>query len=365
MGISIAILLAALAYLYISDPRYGLTNPVLFMFPILGALVLVVAVTYEMEKLSMIMKTIFLVSRSRYQESIDTSDKILKSWPEDYGAMYSKAYALNMLNKQNEQLELLDQLIEKKSNKTREMATLNLKANALLQLKRYDEAGELIEAVFKKDSKNEDALYNKAVLLSKTSYRQESIKYYEDSLKIINEKLLKHGSIFKKIRRPKNLWDIELAELLTKKGIIHGKLYQYSEALENFSEALELNPENSAALNNKGYTLAKIGQYEEALKCVNESIGLYSESVHALDSKGYILTMMGNPEEALKFYQKAIEIEPWDEEKYYHKAKAHEKLRQHDMALKCYDKVLELNPNCQPAKTAKDRLNGILSNIIR
>lgn len=348
------VLLTVSAVIFILGQSYDLISIGTYMVLVIGALLFAVFYSYEMGKLSLTVESISLIWTSKFHESIDNLDKILKSWPEDYTALYLKSHVLGILGKRNEQLEILNRLTEKKSNKTMKINTLNLKAIVFLQLKEYGEAEKIMENILKEDPENENTLFNRGLMLSRLGYKQKSVKYYEDSLEIVDKKVLKYKkSKLKKIRCPENIWNIELTELLAKKGIVHGRLHQYSEALESFNEVLKINSKDSMAWNGKGYLLAKLGQYDEALKCIDSSLKLFPENAYALDSKGYALSGLGKPEEALKYFQKAIEIEPLDEERYYHKGKAYEKLGQYKDALECFDKVLELNPYCEPAKKSR------------
>lgn len=362
LSIVIALLLAASILFSILNQTYGLISIGTYIFPILGALVLVTVFVPQMKKATMVLESNYSIGMSKLWESIDISDNILESYPEDKDALYFKAYALHFLEKHDEQLALLDKIIEKKPKKAIKVITLNLKVFALLKLRKYDEAEESIESILKEDPKNVDTIFCKAYLLSKLGYKQESIEYYKDSLELINKELLKYKkSTIKKIRFPNNLWNLELSGIWAKKGDIHYKLKQYNESLECFNEVLKLNSEFFLVWNNKSFLLAKLGQYYEALKCVDKSLELYP-SAEALCSKGYVLAESGKPKEALKYYQKAIEINSLDEEKYYHKGRAHQELQQYTESLNCYNKTLELNPNCEAAKKAKDKLLKLMEN---
>ncbi|MEN6294019.1 MAG: tetratricopeptide repeat protein [Methanobacterium sp.] len=299
---------------------------------------------------------------SKFQEADVILNKILESHPKDFFANYLKANLLSEFGEYNEMLDLLNLLLEEKLNEEQKNDSLNLKVSALLGLGRYDEAEDIVEDMLEENPDNEYALYYEAGILLITGYKSESIDYYKDSLKIVNEKLLKHQSIIKKIRISTDNRNRILFSLWLLKGSIQIRLHQYSEALESCDESLKINPNYYMSWNANAWVHAKLGEYDEALKSVNKSLELYPENAPASDTKGYILAESGNLQEALQYYEKAVEMDPLDEEICYHKGKAHQKFQQHTEALKCYNKVLELNPNCEYAKKARDEVLKLMEN---
>ncbi|MGF7117706.1 tetratricopeptide repeat protein [Methanobacterium oryzae] len=340
----------ASAFFYLIDLRYQLVNSATLIFPILGGLLIGVVFTDDMERLELLKESASLMEMSKFNESLFILDKSLESRT-DYRVMYLKASILGVFGRYEETLELVNQL-EKKS-KALKIHTLNLKSVVLLGLKRFEEAEVLIKNILKKNS-NEHALVYKGILLSKMGRKQESIKYYEDALELMDKNLLKfRKSKIKRIRLPESLWKIEITELLNQKGYLFYMLGQYDSALEYFNESLKINPNGYLSWANKAYALAKLGQYDEALDSVNKSLELFSGSAYTWGCKGYILCNLKKPEEALEYYDKAIGIDPLDEEIYYRKGKAHQELEQYEDALSCYNRVLKLNTYCERAKIAK------------
>lgn len=342
----------ASAFFYLTDPRYQLFNSATLIFPILGGLLIGVVFTDDMERLELLKESASLLEMSKLNESLPILDKSLESRT-DHRVMYLKASILGVFGRYEETLELINQL-EKKSNKAIKVLTLNLKSLALLELKRFDEAEVLIKNILKKNSKNEHTLFYKGILLSKMGHKQESIKYYEDALELMDKNLLKfRKSKIKRIRLPESIWKIQITELLNQKGYLFHMLGQYDSALECFNESLKINPNGYLSWVNKAYSLAKLGQHDEALDSVNKSLELFSGSAYAWGCKGFILYDLKDPEKAIEYYDKAIGIDLLDEEIYYRKGKAHQELEQYEDALSCYNNVLKLNPYCESAKSAK------------
>jgi len=72
---------------------------------------------------------------------------------------------------------------------------------------------------------------------------------------------------------------------------------------------LEIEPDNSQALNALGYTLAdRTERYEEAHELIERALELSPNDFYILDSMGWVLYRLGRLEEAVKYLRKAREL---------------------------------------------------------
>ena len=93
-----------------------------------------------------------LIKLNKYDEALDKINKALKFYLNEYGLMSLKLVVLGSLEKYDEKLELSNMLIKerklnlssKKELSDKDVFLFNSKIVALLKLKRYDEAEELI-----------------------------------------------------------------------------------------------------------------------------------------------------------------------------------------------------------------------------
>lgn len=85
---------------------------------------------------------------------------------------------------------------------------------------------------------------------------------------------------------------------------------RFSEAIDEFSAAVCLNPRNALALNNKALSLRCLGELDEAVKCFDDAIAVAPRFVKPYSNKAMTLTMMDSIEEAKKWFDKALEVEP-------------------------------------------------------
>lgn len=257
--IAIFTLLGLLTYSFLNQ-NLDLINKT-YILTILGGIALIIAFSIGMKKRGMIRESLRLIGTMKFEEALDKLNEILKSYPKDYNALYYKAVVLGSLERYMEQLELSDKLIRKNKEDLfasnteldeKDILGLNIKIKALLKLKRFGEAEELIENILKKQPKNGGTLANKAYLLSEYGQYKEAVDHYEDALEIMYDKINKLENSRKgKILAESIPLDYGLDNLLISAGKVYEKLQEYEDALSCFDEALEIRTDSIEALKAK------------------------------------------------------------------------------------------------------------------
>ena len=126
------------------------------------------------------------------------------------------------------------------------------------------------------------------------------------------------------------------------------KLYldkKYDAALENFLEAVELNPNSGSAYFGTGTTYSEIGQYRKALEDLNKSIELNPNFAGAYLNRGMVFSDLKQYDKALSNYDKAIEIKPDYSLAHYNRGVALYRLNRYEESIESYTRSIELNPN--------------------
>ena len=114
-------------------------------------------------------------------------------------------------------------------------------------------------------------------------------------------------------------------------------------ALEDYSMAIEINPDDADAYFYRGFTYELKQNSEAAIKDYDKAIELNPNHAEA-----YVYRAgMANRDSALviKDYSKAIELNPHHIYAYTNRAQAYRKKGEIDLAIAGYSKVIELNPN--------------------
>jgi tetratricopeptide (TPR) repeat protein len=116
---------------------------------------------------------------------------------------------------------------------------------------------------------------------------------------------LKLGYVMKIMESIANKEDLETTtELFTKGNELHN-LGKYSEAIECYDKALEINPNLAGVWREKGVALHKLGRYSEAIKCFDRALKLYPDLADAWKGKGLALEKLGKYSEAEQCFDMA------------------------------------------------------------
>ena len=130
---------------------------------------------------------------------------------------------------------------------------------------------------------------------------------------------------------------------------------QKDKALEDFSVAIEINPEFSSAYANRSLVYLEKGATEKALKDYNR----YLKLLHPFDTKGNMLNLslsdafshrgsiysrMGQHEKALADFQKAIELDPFNSDIYFKRALTYMQLHEYDKAIEDFNLCHQADP---------------------
>lgn len=116
-------------------------------------------------------------------------------------------------------------------------------------------------------------------------------------------------------------------------------------AAELFKRALELKPDNHAALNYLGYMWAEKGMnLDEAHKMINRAVELSPDNAAYIDSLGWVLYQKGRYEEAYPHLKRAAEMITEDAIVFDHLADVLVKLGRVKEAITYYRKALEMEP---------------------
>ena len=142
------------------------------------------------------------------------------------------------------------------------------------------------------------------------------------------------------------------------------KLYldkKYDAALENFLEAIELNPNSAGAYLGTGTTYSEIGKFRQAISDLNKSAELKPNSPVVYLNRGAVYADLKQYEAALEDYEKALELNPNYANAYYNRGVALYRLNRYEESIESYTRSIELNPNNEFAYSnrgsAYDELN--------
>ena len=119
---------------------------------------------------------------------------------------------------------------------------------------------------------------------------------------------------------------------------------KYTEAVKEYTKAIELNPEYFEAYGNRGNAYADLGRYKEAIRDYNKVIELNPEGWLAYYNRGDVYADLERYDEAIRDYNKAIEINPNYAKLYYNRGIAYYELEKYINAIRDYTRAIEIDP---------------------
>jgi len=137
------------------------------------------------------------------------------------------------------------------------------------------------------------------------------------------------------------------------RGIEFANNGELDKAIDDFTEAIRLNPSEAGYYINRGIAYSNKNEYYNAIDDFNKAIelGLSASNLFvAYNSRGTAYYVLEDYRRALEDYTKGIEISPSDADAYYRRGNTYRKLKNYDEAIDDYENALYLNPNHARAK---------------
>lgn len=132
------------------------------------------------------------------------------------------------------------------------------------------------------------------------------------------------------------------ANLFANRGGMKSKIRDFEGAYIDLDKAIELDPENLAALNNMAMVCEEIGKAEEALTYLLEVVKVDPDFAPAYVNIGFTFQGMGKHKKAIEFFDKAVVLSP--EEPLAYSNRAFSKLKVNDLkgAMKDINKSIKM-----------------------
>ena len=137
-----------------------------------------------------------------------------------------------------------------------------------------------------------------------------------------------------------NAWDA-----LNDLGVALAARGRFDEAIMNYRKSLEIDPNRFAVQNNLGHALAAEGRFDEAMEYYRRAIQINPNFADALNNLGNALAARGRPDEAIKYYRQAIQINPDFSEALNNLGVALADKGQFDEAIETYRQAIQIKPN--------------------
>ena len=135
---------------------------------------------------------------------------------------------------------------------------------------------------------------------------------------------------------------------MRERGYANLYLRRHDESLQDFSQAVALNPHDADILEGYADSLAHSGDPKQGLNLFHKAIELNPSSA-AYTGRGFAYALAEANEEALADFARAIELDPRAATAYAYRAWTYLHQQQAELGLKDVARALKLDPNCAVA----------------
>ena len=129
------------------------------------------------------------------------------------------------------------------------------------------------------------------------------------------------------------------------RGTAKIKLGQHFAAIQDFDMAIQLEPDLAEAYYNRGTAKQNLGQHFAAIQDFDMAIQLEPDDAIAYNDRGNAKHHLGQYSAAIQDFDMAIQLEPDDTEAYYNRGLTKGKLGQHFAAIQDFDMAIQLEPD--------------------
>lgn len=200
-----------------------------------------------------------------------------------------------------------------------------------------------------------DIYHNRGDLYDKKGDYEKAVKDYSDAIKINvddREAYEKRGEVYIKLKNPKEaIRDLTKAleyekspKIFFNRAIAWEMLGEYENALKDYGESIDLNPEYNEAYNNRGLIYIKFGMHEEAIRDYTKAIDI-SPHILVYKNRGIAYGMSGKYDRAIEDFTMVIQTDPKEWEVYKYRAITYFNMGEYERAEKDVNTLQKLGYN--------------------
>lgn len=101
-----------------------------------------------------------------------------------------------------------------------------------------------------------------------------------------------------------------LAAVFKTRATVYFYQRDYDRAINDYSRAIELDPQNSELFDNRCWTYATVNKLQDALKDCRESLRLRPNFAPSVDTLGFVYLKLGQYDRAVATYSSALQLDP-------------------------------------------------------
>ena len=136
----------------------------------------------------------------------------------------------------------------------------------------------------------------------------------------------------------------DLAKDFSNRGTAYGRKGQLDRAIEDFDQAIRLNPNYAAAFNNRGSAYSAKGDLDGAIADYNEAIRLDPKIAAAFNNRGFAYSWKGDLDRAIADHSEAIRLNPKYALAFLNRGNEYRAQGDFDRAIADYSEGIRLDP---------------------
>jgi protein O-GlcNAc transferase len=207
------------------------------------------------------------------------------------------------------------------------VAALNLLTVLLMQLGKFDQAERYARRAAATQATSDVSCYNYALILKALNRPTEALEQFSCALQI----------------------NPSVAETWNNRGTVLNELKRYREAIADFEQATAINSNYAEAYFNKGGALARLSLHAESLAAYDHALALNPHWAEAWVARGNVLAELKQYVDASAVFDKALTLQPSLAGAWLGRGNVLANITQYENALASYDRALALKPNLAEA----------------
>ena len=125
----------------------------------------------------------------------------------------------------------------------------------------------------------------------------------------------------------------------------YSKLKQYDKAINDYTEAIEIDPDEDNYYFERASLYSDLGQFEKAINDYTKALKLNPNDSCSYFNRAECYITLKQYKKAIDDYTKAMELDPNDSDSYVRRAACYYVLQHYKKALEDYSKLIKLLPN--------------------
>ncbi len=298
-------------------------------------------------------EAVALHQAGRLAEAENVYKQVLDIQPDQFDSLHHLGLILFQRGDPAAAVAQIDRALKRNPN---DAAAHNNRGNALLGLRRRDEALASYDRALALQPAYADAQCNRGAALHALKHYDEALAACDRTIALqpdYSEAHSNRGNTLRELRRYDEAvaaCDRALtlapgfAEAHYNRGAALHALRRFDEALGSYDRALALRPAYAEAHCNRAVTLRALERYAEALAACDHAVTLQPDYAAAHANRANTLTALRHYDEALAACGRALALAPDDADAFCYRGNALYGLQGFDEAMTSFDRALALRP---------------------